>query len=205
MLCRDSPTPLVLLLLFLYYLPWQTPLNRFAELVFALVLTASFWCILWLGLFRVLLVRLVVVLLYHHHELHARAASASFAYRKGLAQQGGTVRRERGCRAAQSADNRATGTNYHACVCLYFFCLIAFYSNFLPCGFYVYIVGIDLQFAIVISSKATLHTHTLTHLHVHINLPICICMRGYVYRAVVARWQTKRRFPADLFILRVCV
>lgn len=70
-------------------LPWQTPLNRFAELVFALVLTASFWCILWLGLFRVLLVLLVVVLLYHHHELHARAASASFAYRKGLAQQRG--------------------------------------------------------------------------------------------------------------------
>lgn len=107
-------------------------------------------------LFRVLLVLLVlrvVVLLYHHHELHARAASASFAYRKGLAQHGGC---RGGYRAAQSADNRATGTNYHACVCLYFFCLIAFYSNFLPCGFYVYIVGIDLQFAIVISSKATL-------------------------------------------------
>lgn len=29
--------------------------------------------------------------------------------------------------------------------------------------------------------------HTHLHIHVHINLPTCICMRGYVYRAVVAR------------------
>lgn len=102
-------------------LPWQTPLNRFQNLFLHWFKTASFWCILWLGLFRVcpvVVVVLLVVLLYHHHELHARAASAGFAYRKkGLGYGRGGLGGE-GPKCRQHSDGYKL-----SCMCLSLFLL----------------------------------------------------------------------------------